>query len=144
MKRIFCILLSVAMAGSAVFAQTQEKKAKPATATQNAAATPAAKEKQSKHEGDKAENPSKMKKDGTKDKRFKENKEPKAEGAKPAGPMKKDGTPDKRYKANKETKGEGAKPAGPMKKDGTPDMRHKANKDAAKKDAPKKDAPAAK
>jgi hypothetical protein len=39
----------------------------------------------------------KLKKDGTPDKRYKENKEP----AKPAGPVKKDGTPDKRYKENK-------------------------------------------
>lgn len=46
--------------------------------------------------------------------------------------MKKDGTPDKRFKENKEPK-EAAKPAGPLKKDGTPDMRHKANKEAAKK-----------
>jgi hypothetical protein len=39
----------------------------------------------------------KMKKDGTPDKRYKENKE-----AKPAeGPKKKDGTTDKRYNANK-------------------------------------------
>ncbi|TBX67675.1 hypothetical protein EZL74_09330 [Flavobacterium silvisoli] len=35
-----------------------------------------------------------LKKDGTPDKRFKENKEPK-------GPLKKDGTPDKRFKENK-------------------------------------------
>ena len=47
------------------------------------------------------------------------------------GKLKKDGTPDKRYKENKEAKTE-AKPAGPLKKDGTPDMRHKANKEAAK------------
>lgn len=46
--------------------------------------------------------------------------------------MKKDGTPDKRYKGNKQKK-DAAKPAGPTKKDGTPDMRYKANKDAAKK-----------
>ena len=38
-----------------------------------------------------------LKKDGTPDKRFKENKTPK-------GPLKKDGTPDKRYKANKTVK----------------------------------------
>jgi hypothetical protein len=37
-----------------------------------------------------------LKKDGTKDKRFKENKTPE-------GPLKKDGTPDKRYKANKKS-----------------------------------------
>ena len=40
----------------------------------------------------------KMKKDGTPDMRYKENKA----AAKPAGPLKKDGTPDKRYKANKD------------------------------------------
>jgi hypothetical protein len=54
-----------------------------------------------------------VKKDGTPDKRFKENKAPKA-------PLKKDGTPDKRFKENKA-------PKGPLKKDGTPDMRSKAN-----------------
>jgi hypothetical protein len=40
--------------------------------------------------------------------------------------MKKDGTPDMRYKENKTTKT--TTPAGPTKKDGTPDMRYKANK----------------
>lgn len=54
-----------------------------------------------------------VKKDGTPDKRFKENKAAK-------GPLKKDGTPDKRFKDIKA-------PQGPVKKDGTPDMRHKAN-----------------
>lgn len=44
---------------------------------------------------------------------------------------KKDGTPDKRYKENKGTSA--AAPAGPTKKDGTADMRYKANKDAKKK-----------
>jgi len=43
--------------------------------------------------------------------------------------VKKDGTPDMRYSENK--KKNEIKPAGPLKKDGTPDMRHKANKDAA-------------
>ncbi|MFT3687410.1 MAG: hypothetical protein QM783_21220 [Phycisphaerales bacterium] len=57
-----------------------------------------------------------LKKDGTPDKRFKENKETKA-------PLKKDGTPDKRFKENKE-----AKPKAPVKKDGTPDKRFKENK----------------
>lgn len=42
----------------------------------------------------------KLKKDGTPDKRYKENKE----AEKPAGPLKKDGTPDKRYKENKTEK----------------------------------------
>lgn len=48
-------------------------------------------DKKVKHEGDH------LKKDGTPDKRFKENKGAK----KAAGPLKKDGTPDMRYKANK-------------------------------------------
>ena len=60
------------------------------------------------------------KKDGTPDKRYKQNKET----AKPVGPLKKDGTPDMRYKQNKEA----AKTVGPLKKDGTPDLRYKANK----------------
>ena len=42
--------------------------------------------------------------------------------------LKKDGTPDMRYAENKK---KADKPAGPLKKDGTPDMRHKANKEAA-------------
>ena len=45
-----------------------------------------------------------MKKDGTPDKRYKENKE----AAKPSAPTKKDGTPDMRFKENKRSKG-GAK-----------------------------------
>ena len=47
-----------------------------------------------------AEKDKKVKKDGTPDMRYKENKE----AAKPVGPLKKDGTPDKRYKENKEPK----------------------------------------
>jgi hypothetical protein len=39
----------------------------------------------------------------------------------------KDGTPDKRFKENK-TATTPAKPTGPTKKDGTPDMRYKENK----------------
>lgn len=47
----------------------------------------------------------KLKADGTPDKRYSENKK-----------LKKDGTPDKRYSENKN-----------LKKDGTPDKRYKAN-----------------
>ena len=47
--------------------------------------------------GSKKEAATPTKKDGTPDKRYKENKEPK-------GPKKKDGTPDKRYKENKTEK----------------------------------------
>jgi hypothetical protein len=65
-----------------------------------------------------------VKKDGTPDKRFKENKD----GGKPATThLKKDGTPDKRFKENKD----GGKPATThLKKDGTPDKRFKENKPA--------------
>jgi hypothetical protein len=45
---------------------------------------------------------------------------------KSATKVKKDGTPDMRYKENKESVKPA--PAGPAKKDGTPDMRYKENK----------------
>ena len=45
--------------------------------------------------------------------------------------VKKDGTPDMRYKENKES--DKAKLAGPLKKDGTADMRYKDNKKGKKK-----------
>jgi hypothetical protein len=48
-----------------------------------------------------------------------------------ANPTKKDGTKDMRFKANKEAAKPVA--AGPTKKDGTADMRFKANKGADKK-----------
>lgn len=51
--------------------------------------------------------PQHLKKDGSADKRYKENKTPK-------GPLKKDGTADKRYKANKPAAK--AAPAKPAKK----------------------------
>lgn len=65
--------------GTASFVSAQTKPAKPAT-------TKSAKETAMKPM---------MKKDGTPDKRFKENK------AKAEAPKKKDGTPDMRYKENK-------------------------------------------
>ena len=89
MKKIICVLMSMLIMSSASFAQNQP--AKPATKKANATA-PAAKQVAAKP----APTP-KLKKDGTPDKRFKENKV----AAKPAGPTKKDGTPDKRHKANK-------------------------------------------
>lgn len=71
-----------------------------------------------------------MKKDGTPDKRFRENQENKDGKQQPQGPVKKDGTPDKRFKDNKENKdNKDAKPEGPRKKDGTPDKRFKDNKE---------------
>ena len=59
-----------------------------------------AQKKAAKVKSDSTATTSHTKKDGTPDKRFKENKATTATPA-PAGPTKKDGTPDKRYKANK-------------------------------------------
>ena len=64
-----------------------------------------------------------VKKDGTPDKRFKENK------AQPAK-LTKSGKPDMRYKENKAAATAAkpaAKPQGPVTQSGKPDMRHKAN-----------------
>ncbi|TLV03771.1 hypothetical protein [Dyadobacter luticola] len=58
----------------------------------------------------------KLKSDGTPDKRYSENKK-----------LKKDGTPDKRYSENKN-----------LKKDGTPDKRYKSNKADTTAAKPKK------
>jgi hypothetical protein len=91
MKKIFLLVLSMIIIGTGSFAQ-DKKKGGDAKKTETAA--PA--------EGQK------LKKDGTPDKRYKENKEKKEEAA-PAGPLKKDGTPDKRYKANKEASKETTK-----------------------------------
>lgn len=78
-KMLLAFLVSFLLTGS-MYAQTPEKK-KETTSTTKTKAAP-------------------VKKDGTPDMRYKENKA--AKEAKPAGPLKKDGTPDKRYKANKE------------------------------------------
>ncbi len=58
------------------------------------------------------------------------NAQKKAKADSTAAHTKKDGTPDKRFKENKA--GSTTTPAGPTKKDGTPDKRYKANKDAKK------------
>ena len=88
MKKIFLLVFSIIMMGNMVMAQdsktkTSQKKVNK-TPEQTATAAPAGK----------------MKKDGTPDKRYKENKK---EEAAAAEPTKKDGTPDKRYKENKTT-----------------------------------------
>ena len=80
MKKIISLLLCLCLFTTITFAQ-----AKPAAKTV-------------KKETPKAATTAPTKKDGTPDKRFKENKKP-APAA--TGPVKKDGTPDKRYKANK-------------------------------------------
>lgn len=79
MKRIFALVLALAIFSTASFAQ--------------AAKTQPKKEKKEMT----APKTTHVKKDGTADMRYKENKGKKEA----AGPMKKDGTPDMRYKANK-------------------------------------------
>lgn len=79
MKRILTALLAILMTASV-------------SMTSMAQAKPAPKKTAGTTKVDSAH----LKKDGTPDKRFKENKTP-------AGPLKKDGTPDKRYKANKKS-----------------------------------------
>ncbi len=76
MKKLFSMFAALIILSTAAFAQTAtpQTKAKPAATTQK---TPV------------------VKKDGTPDKRYKENK------VQPAVKTKKDGTPDKRYKENK-------------------------------------------
>ncbi|PSK92201.1 hypothetical protein [Taibaiella chishuiensis] len=87
MKKLSTVLLALMMAVSGVtFAQnTGAAKAKPAKTTQAAP-----KEKAPEAKPATAAGP--LKKDGTPDKRYKENKH-----------VKSDGTPDKRYKENKAT-----------------------------------------
>lgn len=116
MKKILTGVLALLMGASVTMAQTPAKQEK------------AKAEHRSEKPDQKAQRPAldsagkPMKKDGTADKRFKENKETKE--TKVQGPVKKDGTPDKRFKENKETKAEG-----PKKQDGTPDKRFKENKE---------------
>ena len=120
MKKIVTGVLAFLMGASIAIAQT------PAATTQD---KPKTEHKADK--GQKAHKPGQdstarpFKKDGTPDKRFKDNQENK--DGKPQGPVKKDGTPDKRFKENKD--GKDAKPEGPLKKDGTPDKRYKDNKE---------------
>jgi len=122
MKKILTGVLALLMGATISFAQTP-------------AAAPAKDQTKAEHRADKPGHKTNrpaldstgrpMKKDGTPDKRFKDNKENK--DVKAQGPLKKDGTPDKRFKENKENKE--AKPEGPAKKDGTPDKRFKENKE---------------
>lgn len=121
MKKIVTGVLAFLMGATMAVAQT------PATSTQDKAKA----EHRAEKPGQKANKPAldttgrPMKKDGTPDKRFKDNQANK--DGKQQGPMKKDGTPDKRFKENKDAKD--AKPEGPLKKDGTPDKRYKDNKE---------------
>ncbi len=94
MKKIFTLLLAIACLVTVTFAQTKkdDKSKGKEPVKKEAAKTTMAKSDDAKH----------LKKDGTPDKRFKENKEEKQEHKH----LKKDGTPDMRYKENK---GEGKK-----------------------------------
>ena len=85
------MLVALIVMGNVTFAQktgakTSKKDTKAAATKQTA--TPAEKEVKT--------DKTKLKKDGTPDKRYKENKTKET-----TGPVKKDGTPDMRYKANK-------------------------------------------
>jgi hypothetical protein len=113
MRKILTAVLALLMGATVAMAQA------PATQEKTKA------EHRSEKPGQKTQRPAldstgkPVKKDGTADKRFKENKEAKAQG-----PLKQDGTPDKRFKENKQVKTEG-----PKKQDGTPDKRFKENKE---------------
>jgi hypothetical protein len=82
MKKFLTGILALLMVVSVSMAQTP-------------AAPKAAKKEKAKTEQKADSTGTRVKKDGTPDKRFKANKDT-------AGPKKKDGTPDKRYKANKQ------------------------------------------
>jgi len=79
MKKLFLAIFALMMLNLS-YAQTHTGKKAKSESSQAAATTDA--------------NGVVLKKDGTPDKRYKQNKTA-------AGPLKKDGTPDKRYKANK-------------------------------------------
>ena len=93
MNKIICILVSILLFGTATFAQDKAPKGNSSKTANKSAQTA-----------------------------------PQQQAAPKPTKMKKDGTPDMRYSENKKAK---AAQAGPTKKDGTPDMRHKVNKDAA-------------
>ncbi len=82
MKKIFLAVFTLMMLNLS-YAQTHPKKAKTETKVEKTTTT-----KVQKTDA----NGVVLKKDGTRDKRYKQA---------PAGPLKKDGTADKRYKANK-------------------------------------------
>jgi hypothetical protein len=93
MKKIFIAILMTIASISFANAQTAKKSTQKKTTTASTATTNAVTSKSTKVE----KTGTHLKKDGTADKRFKENKTKTVA----AGPMKKNGTPDMRYKANK-------------------------------------------
>jgi hypothetical protein len=96
MKKFMTFLAALALSTGLSFAQDTKAKTTKAAPEKKEATQAPAKSKEADGKGE-AVAGSHLKKDGTPDKRFKENKD-----AKPApGPTKKDGTPDMRYKSNK-------------------------------------------
>ncbi|WP_142684691.1 hypothetical protein [Chitinophaga polysaccharea] len=93
MKKLLTGLLAMFMGLTVTMAQT------PATAKKEVKSAKAKTEKTTAAPA--AAATTKTKKDGTPDKRYKENKA----AATPAGPTKKDGTPDMRYKSNNKNAG---------------------------------------
>jgi hypothetical protein len=97
MKKFIAFLMAATCLASVTFAQVK-KVDKPKTTVKKGSVKPVEKSTKAGASVTKAETKEHLKKDGTPDKRFKENKESKPA----AGPLKKDGTPDMRYKSNKE------------------------------------------
>jgi hypothetical protein len=83
MKKLFLALVAALTLSATSFAQTPQTAPAQTPAASTTTKQPA------------AATTTHLKKDGTPDKRYKENKTPKT------GPTKKDGTPDKRFKSNK-------------------------------------------
>ena len=97
MKKIITLAACALFAFSSMLSSAQtDKKAAPKKEAKKEA--PAKAETKQEAPATTTTSGQKLKKDGTPDKRYKENKEE----AKPAGPTKKDGTPDMRHKSNKE------------------------------------------
>ena len=90
MKKFIVAIAALVCMASVSFSQDKKMNKAKTPAKAGMAAKPATPATPAKP----AASASKMKADGTPDKRFKENKVA-------AGPLKKDGTPDMRYKANK-------------------------------------------
>ena len=95
MKKFIIAVLMIVASFSYANAQTVKKSAQKKTTTVATSSTPAIASKKAKVE----KSSTHVKKDGTADKRYKENKTNVSSTT--TGPVKKNGTPDMRYKANK-------------------------------------------
>ncbi|OIR14314.1 hypothetical protein GALL_47810 [mine drainage metagenome] len=98
MKKIFALLVAASCLATVTFAQGKKDDKQKAPAKKEAVkpVVKTAEKKEAAKPAEKTEAKEHLKKDGTPDKRFKENKETKEVH------LKKDGTPDKRFKENKE------------------------------------------